>query len=297
MRSGSVRNRKDRHAGFALLLITSIGWGLNWPIIKLVLREWPPLFARGTAGLIAAAVLALVGYTRGERLSLPSALLGRLGAAAFLNVFAWMGFSTVAMVWLTVSEGALLVYTMPIWAMLLAWPVRSERPSLTGFAALVLGIAGLAVLLGGVEITAASGKVPGVALALAASVLFAFGTVVFRSPLPLPPLTLTAWQVGLGCVPMVVLGAIFEAPDLHALTKPGWAAMVYMACVPMGICYLSWFAALRKLSSSTAALATLLTPLIGVLSAAVAFGEPLGFREILALSLILTGVFLLVRKA
>ena len=75
MRSGSVRNRKDRHAGFALLLITSIGWGLNWPIIKLVLRESPPLFARGTAGLIAAAVLALVGYTRGERLSLPSVLL------------------------------------------------------------------------------------------------------------------------------------------------------------------------------------------------------------------------------
>ena len=106
MRSGSDRNRKDRHAGFALLLITSIGWGPNWPIIKLLLREWPPLFARGTAGLTAAAVLATVAYVRGERLSLPSAVLGRLGAAAFLNVFAWMGVSTVAMVWLTVSEGA-----------------------------------------------------------------------------------------------------------------------------------------------------------------------------------------------
>ena len=57
--------------------------------------------------------------------------------------------------------------------------------------------------------------------------------------------------------------------------------MLYMASVPMGICYLSWFAALRKLSPSTAALATLLTPLVGVLSAAGAFGEPLGFREVL----------------
>jgi len=95
---------------------------------------------------------------------------------------------------------------------------------------------------------------------------------------------------------MVGLGAVFEAPDLHALTKSGWAAMLYTASVPMGVCYLSWFAALRKLSPSTAALATLLTPLGGVLSAAVAFGEPLGFREVLALSLILTGVFLVVRK-
>ena len=64
---------------------------------------------------------------------------------------------------------------------------------------------------------------------------------------------LTAWQVGLGCAPMVVLGAIFEAPDLHALTKSGWAAMLYMASVPMGICYLSWFAALRKLRPIEAA--------------------------------------------
>ena len=135
----------------------------------------------------------------------------------------------------TVSEGALLVYDA-IWAMLLAWPVRGDRPSLTGFAALVLGNAGLAALLGGVEITAANGKVPGITLALAAAVLFAFGTVIFRSPLPLPTLTLTAWQVGHGCVPIVVLGAIFEAPDLHALTKSGWAAMLYMASVPMGIC-------------------------------------------------------------
>ena len=44
---------KDRYLGFVFLLITSIGWGLNWPVIKLVLRDWPPLFARGTAGLVA----------------------------------------------------------------------------------------------------------------------------------------------------------------------------------------------------------------------------------------------------
>jgi hypothetical protein len=44
---------KDRYIGFAYLLITSIGWGLNWPVIKVVLRDWPPLFARGSAGLVA----------------------------------------------------------------------------------------------------------------------------------------------------------------------------------------------------------------------------------------------------
>jgi drug/metabolite transporter (DMT)-like permease len=191
-----LQTPKDRSIGFAFLLITSIGWGLNWPVIKLVLRDWPPLFARGTAGLFAASALAALATLRGQRLSFPRGVLGRLGAASVLNVFAWMGFSTIAMVWLTVSEGALLVYTMPVWAMLFAWLIRGQRPSPSGFAAVVLGVIGLVVLLGGAQITATSGKLPGVLLALSSAVLFAFSTVVFRSTLPIPPLALTAWQVG-----------------------------------------------------------------------------------------------------
>ena len=294
--AGHSQTPRDRYIGFAYLLITSIGWGLNWPVIKVVLRDWPPLFARGSAGLVAAMVLAALAALRGQRLSLPSGVLGRLGAASMLNVFAWMGFSTIAMVWLTVSEGALLVYTMPIWAMLFAWAIRGERPSLAGFAAVVLGGLGLLVLLAGGQITATTGKLPGVLLALASAVLFAFSTVVFRSPLPIPPLTLTAWQVGLACVPMVLLGVVIERPNLHALTGPGWAAMGYMAAVPMGLCYLCWFAALRRVPPSTAALTTLLTPLVGVFSAAVILPEPLGLRELSALVLILVSVSLAIRR-
>src|SRR5215207_11762385 len=133
--------RQSRRIGLLCLAVTAVGWGLNWPIIKLVLRNWPPLFARGTAGLAAALGLAAVAATRGERLTVPPGALGRLSVAAALNVFAWMGFSTLAMVWLSVAEGALLVYTMPIWATLLAWPLRGARPTLRSIAALALGMA------------------------------------------------------------------------------------------------------------------------------------------------------------
>jgi hypothetical protein len=67
-------------------------------------------------------------------------------------------------------------------------------------------------------------------------VLFAFGTVALRSPLGLPPLTSTAWQVGLGCVPMVAVGVLLEAPDPAALSTAAWAAMAYMTAVPMAAC-------------------------------------------------------------
>jgi drug/metabolite transporter (DMT)-like permease len=289
---------RSRQAGLIFLLITSVGWGLNWPVIKLVLREWPPLFSRGSAGLAAALGLALIALLRRERLSIPRGVFRRLASAAALNVFAWMGFATLAMVWLKVSEGALLVYTMPIWAMLLAWPILGERPTAKGITALALGVAGVGVLL-----TARGGpavgpdKLPGVLLALGAAILFAFGAAASRGrPLPLPPLAAVAWQVGLGCLPMVAAGLLFERPDPEALTPVGWAAMAYMAMVSMGLCYLGWFAALRRLPAATASMATLLAPLVGVVAAALTLGEPLGPREGLSLGLTLGGVALALRK-
>src|SRR5947208_83406 len=130
---------RSRRIGLLCLLVTAVGWGLNWPVMKLLLREWPPLAARGTAGIAAA----------------PGPEAGRL---------------------------------------------------------------------------------PGVALALGSAVLFALGTVLLRRPLGLPPLATTAWQVGLGCVPLLAASLLAERPDPHALTATGWAAMAYMTVVPMGVC-------------------------------------------------------------
>ena len=283
--------------GLLCLVVTAVGWGLNWPVMKVVLREWPPLFARGVAGVTAALGLALLAALLGQRLAVPRPSLTRLVLAAMLNVFAWMGFSTLSLLWLNAGEGALLVYTMPIWATLLAWPLLGVRPVVGALVGLGLGVAGMAVLLGGHDLTVGFEKLPGVLLALGAALLFALGTVTLRSPLGLPPLASVAWQVGIGCLPMVAAGLLFEHPDLGALTMTGWAAMAYMTVVPMGVCYLCWFAALRRLPPTTASTATLLTPLVGVIAAALTLGEPFGMREGLALALTLSGVSLALRKA
>jgi drug/metabolite transporter (DMT)-like permease len=106
-----------------------------------------------------------------------------------------------------------------------------------------------------------------------------------------------AWQVGLGCLPMAVAGLLSERPNPGALTPVGWAAMTYMAVVSLGLCYLGWFAALRRLPAATASMGTLLSPLIGVAGAALSLGEAIGPREVVAMGLTLSGVALVLRKA
>ncbi|RJG03070.1 DMT family transporter [Noviherbaspirillum sedimenti] len=287
---------ESRSIGLLCLAITSIGWGVNWPAMKFLLREWPPLFARGSAGVIAAIVIACIAAMCGQSLRVPRAQIGRLLVSAFINVIAWMGFTTLSLRWLQAGQAALLVYTMPVWATLLAWPFLGKRPGAASLCGLALCIGGVGLLFGGGELALGIDKLPGVLFALGAAILFALGTVAV-APLALPPLTTVAWQLALGCAPMLAYGLLVEKPDFSAITPAGMGVMTYMTIVPMGVCYMTWFAALRRLPPATASVATLLTPVVGVCAAALALGEPLGAREFAAMGLTLAGIALALRKA
>jgi drug/metabolite transporter (DMT)-like permease len=284
-----------RLVGIACLLVTTIGWGINWSAMKFLLTQWPPLFARGASGLIAACLVAAVAAARGESLVVARGLVPGLALRALLNVFAWMGFSTIALRWLTAGQGAMLVYTMPVWAMLLAWPLLGRRPHAGGVAGVVLCAAGIGVLFGPQSASLGAAQWPGVVFALLAATSFAFGTVRLR-PLALPPFTQLAWQLLIGCTPMLAYGLLFEHPRLSALSAGGAGAFVYMTVFAMGVCYLTWFAAVRRLSPATASMGTLLTPVVGVVTGAWTLGEALGASQWLALVLVLCGVALAVRE-
>jgi drug/metabolite transporter (DMT)-like permease len=287
---------RQQWTGLALLAVTAIGWGLNWPAIKFLLAEWPPMFSRGVAGVSAGLILAAIARMRGESLAVPTGVGGRLAFAAFTNVFAWMGFATVAMKYLSISEGALLAYTVPIWATLFAWPILGARPSLRDVAALLLGMGGLVVLFGGQALAFGPDKLLGVGLMLGSATLFALGGVLMKTPLPMPPIALVAWQVGLGCLPMVVIGLLFETPDPDALSTHGAAVLLYMTLIPMALCYVTLFAALRRLPPTTSSMALLVVPIIGVVSGALLLGDPLGWQQAVAFALTLAGVALALQR-
>jgi drug/metabolite transporter (DMT)-like permease len=290
----SVRNAKRTHmVGLACVMFTALGWGLNWPATKFLLATCPPLSARGVSGLTAGAILFAVAAFLGEPLAVPRALWGRLAVAAVLNVSAWMGLTTASLVWLPAGQAATLAYTMPVWAALLAWPMLGERPMPRQIGAIVLGICGVIILVGSTIFHLDAARLPGVVVALSAAGLFAFGTVLSkRLPIPLPRVALTAWQVFLGCIPLLIAGLLFEQANFSALPAIGWLALGYTAFVSMGACYLLWFAAVRRLTASSAAIGTLLTPVIGVAASTIALGDKLTLSQVASLALVVGGIVL-----
>lgn len=284
-------------AGLVFLAVTSVGWGLNWPIMKHLLTEWPPLSARGWTGIVGGSLLALLALARGQSLHVPCEQWPRLLLSAFLNVTTWMTLMGLALLWLPASEAAVIAYTMPVWASLLAWLVLGERMTWLRIVALFMAFAGIAALLGGNGISASREKLPGIVMVLIGAFAFALGTVAAkRFPISLPLITSSALQIGLGCVPVALAGLLFEHPRIEALSTLGWALMAYMTLIQFCIAYVCWFAALERLPASVAAIGTLAVPVIGVAVSAIALHEPLGIGQIAALVFTLAGVVLATRS-
>jgi drug/metabolite transporter (DMT)-like permease len=279
------------------LAITSVGWGFNWPVTKYLLSELPPLTMRGSCGVIGALLLALLALVSGQSLRVPRELWGRLVLAAFLNVACWMALMGLALLYLPASEAALIAYTMPIWASILAWPVLGERPNLLRVISLVMAFAGLAAIMGGNGLAASVTKLPGIIMALVGAFGFAIGTVLAKKlPLNLPPLSAAAWQIGIGCLPVAILGLLVESADIARVSQLGWILIFYSTVIQFCIAYVSWFAALARLPASVAAIGTMAVPVIGVVASAVALHEPLGIGQIAALVFTLAGVALATRS-
>jgi drug/metabolite transporter (DMT)-like permease len=284
-------------AGLMFLAITSVCWGFNWPVTKYLLSELPPLTLRGSTGVIGAALLALFAVMRGQSLKVPPEIWPRLILAGLLNVAAWMVLMGLALLWLPASEAALIAYTMPVWASLLAWPVLGERPTVLRTLALVMAFAGLAAIMGGNGFEASMAKLPGIVMVLGGSICFALGTVLAKKlPIRLPPITAAAWQIGIGCFPILIAGLAIERSDINAITKLGWALLFYSTVIQFCVAYLAWFAALARLKASVAAIGTMAVPVIGVIASALALGEPLGPGQIAALVFTLAGVALATRS-
>ncbi|WOH85039.1 DMT family transporter [Bradyrhizobium sp. BEA-2-5] len=270
--------------GLAFLVVASIGWGLNFPIMKFLLTEWPPLSSRGLCGVVGAVALGLVALLRGQTLRVPDGMWLRLALVSTLSIGGWVASMGLALIWLRASEAAVLGISIPVWVALVAWPVLGERVSLPRALALAVALAGIAALIGGGGIDASLGKLPGILFALAGAICVGLGTVLTKSfKLAMPPLSLAAWQLAIGCVPIAIIGIMIEQPQLAALSQFGWASMIYMTLIQFCLCYVCWFAALERLPAATASIGTLLVPVVGVLAAAAMLREPLGASDIAAL--------------
>src|SRR5215475_4196087 len=183
-----TRSSRISPLGLTFLVVTSIGWGVNFPIMKYLLSEWPPLSSRGVTGIVGAAALALIAMLQRQTLAVPRKVRLRLVLVSLLAITSWVALMGLALLWLDAREAAVLAISVPVWVALLAWPVLGERLSLLRAVALMVALGGIFILIGGNSMDASLAKLPGFLMAFTGAVCVGLGTVLTKHfPLEMPP--------------------------------------------------------------------------------------------------------------
>jgi DME family drug/metabolite transporter len=169
--------------------------------------------------------------------------------------------------------------------------VTRKRPPARSVLALVLSLAGLALLVGG-SVGQGSAMLLGVAVALCSGIAFGAITIVNRSPVPdLHPVALTGGAFTAGALILLPFALLANTGVPHDLE--GWGIAIVLGVVITGLAYVLFLTALQTVPPFVATITTLLEPLLGAILGAIVFGERLGLLGIVGGALMGTAVLLL----
>lgn len=284
---------RSQAGAVALVMTIGVLWGLNWPAVKFILGSVPPWTFRALAFSFGAVLLAITARGAGERLQVSAHERLPMVIASLLTVFGFNVLTAFGQLLTETSKAAIIAFTMPMWAALLAVIFLGERLTLNRIAALLLGMAGLATLLAG-DARNFIDHPAGFLFMLGAAVSWAAGTVLLKArDWAIAPLARSAWLVGVSAIPAWAGSLLFEQPwTLNLPNASVLAVFAFHVVGPVALCYAAWVSLVSRLPASTAAIGTLLIPVVGVLSSSLLLGDVLTLDKIIALGLIVSSVAL-----
>jgi drug/metabolite transporter (DMT)-like permease len=273
-----------------LLVGLTLVWGLNWPVMKLGVQDYPPLTFRAWSIWLGIPVLALGLKWLKVPFAVPRAYWRELLVLAVFNMFIWHGTMIIAVKLLTSGRAAILGYTMPIFsAMIGAW-VFKDRLAPRAWLGVGAAAVGVALLLTH-ELSALSGKPLGVLLALLAASTWALGTQMLRrTTIPVPTLALSFWMTVLTAMVMTTLSITFETPQWRLPSTATWFSIVYNAVLVFGFAHAAWFYLARSLPPIASTLSVMMIPVLGVFSGAAVLGEVLHWQDWTAMALMVVAI-------
>jgi drug/metabolite transporter (DMT)-like permease len=285
-----MNNKKVYQPAMLAIAALSFIWGYNWVVMKECLQYADAYdFAALRTGIGAVSLFALLLWKRRPLRPQAFWMTALLG---FVSTTACIGLVTLALVTGGVGKTAILVYIMPFWVLILAWPLLAEHIRGAQWVPVILAFSGLMIVLEPWNLQSTFISKLFAVLAGVAWALSAIMTKIMTRKHSFDLISLTAWQMLLGALPLVVIALI--ASDRPVQWTPYFTiGLLYSSVVSQGLALVLWFFILSKLPAGVASMGTLATPVIGTIAAAIELGERPSITEAWGMLLILTALVLL----
>jgi drug/metabolite transporter (DMT)-like permease len=277
---------------WSLLLALSILWGGSFFFTKVAVAELPPFTIVLARVGLAALALHIVVRATGGRMPADRASWSAFFAMGTLNNL--VPFSLIVWAQTQIGSGlaSILNGATPLFTVLLAhWLTADERLTWNRLAGVLLGFAGVTVMIG-VEALAGFGLHVVAALAVVlATVSYAFAGIFGRRFKPQPPLVTATGQVTATSAMMLPVVLVVDQPwALDALQPATWGALIGMALLSTALGYAIFFRILATAGATNLLLVTLLIPVSAMLLGHTILGETVHLQHIAGMALIALGL-------
>lgn len=255
------------------LALLTLMWGVNWPVMKIGLREMSPLYFRALT--MTGGLLLLFSWyrSRGAHLRVPVSALPQIALLALPNVLAWHTLSIFGVQALASGRAAIVGFTMPIWTVLFGVLFFREQMSPRLWLATACAAAAVFLLLWH-ELGALAGQPGGMVWMLSAAACWAFGTLLLkRLSVGVTTEALTVWMIGMAVPVLWLLAVTLEPAPSFDFTPAMWAALIYSFAINYGVAQILWFSIARSVPPVASGLSIMFIPVIGLGSAMWITGE------------------------
>lgn len=280
-----------------VLVLLTLVWGLNWPVMKLGVsgtpaqpHAYPPLTFRALSMLGGLPVLAAALVMMKVSLRLPLAQVGALLQLALTNMMVWHVVVISALPHLSSGRAAILGYTMPIFSAMWGVAVFGDRLSLRQWLGVAAAGVGVALLL-----AHEFGRLAGAPLAAAAVLVgacaWAYGTHrLRRTTMPVPLLAIGFWMTAVTALLMATLALVFESGRWQPPSPIVWASIAYNAVGVFAFAHVAWFYLARTLPPVASTLSVMMIPVLGTFLGALWLGEALHWQDYAAVMLMVAAI-------
>jgi len=263
-------------------------WSSAFTSARIIVTNAPPLAVSSVRFFIAGIIGVLLARALGQTWHLTRNQWRTVLIFGFCQNAIYLGFNFFAMQTIEASLAAVIASSMPLIVAFLGWSIFRRPLGLQSILGLLLGFAGVALIMSG---RIGGGTDPiGLALCLAGAAALAIATLAVQgSSAQGNMLMVVGLQMFVGAIALGIASPVFDTYEFN-ITPAVVIAFSYTVLVPGLLATLVWFWLVNRIGSVKAAVFHFLTPFLGVSTAALILGEQVTHRDIVGVVIITVGI-------
>ena len=285
----------ETQRGYLAFVTLGLIWGMSFLFFKLGVQDMSPavlVFIRSASGAVALALIMWLSHR--------SLFGGKFRER--LRHFVVMGVANAVIPWIAIAWGeqsissglaSILNATTPFWvALFIFWVIPAERPSVLNYLGVLVGIAGVVILvMPDISQHGLSGNLLGVLAVLVASMSYAVAVIYQRVKLRGTDVFQQSLGQLLAATVVAFPLAIPSLPQAH-LAPVSMGAVLALGAIGSGVAYLLYYYSINTLGALRASGVTFMVPITAVFWGVVLLGEKLSVAIVAGMVVILVGIVL-----